>query len=158
MAARRRVHPRIHPQNKDEITRILYPLQTLRKVYRLAVKNKQQPHLQMKALPHFRRKHPLKRLLWGMLNLPILHRQKKAKVEIRKRLPTVTAAPRSPTPPPLFCFFLLLRVRLLLRWWPRESEGERAVHRPHTLVLLSLCVCPLAWTLALTSPHRSTHN
>ncbi|KAF8281460.1 Mucin-associated surface protein (MASP), putative, partial [Trypanosoma cruzi] len=36
-----------------------------------------------------------------------------------KRLATVTAAPRSPTPPPLFCFFLLLRVRLLLRWWPR---------------------------------------
>ncbi|KAF8277655.1 Mucin-associated surface protein (MASP), putative, partial [Trypanosoma cruzi] len=31
---------------------------------------------------------------------------------------TVTAAPRSPTPPPLFCL-LLLRVRLLLRWWPR---------------------------------------
>ncbi|KAF8277408.1 Mucin-associated surface protein (MASP), putative, partial [Trypanosoma cruzi] len=30
----------------------------------------------------------------------------------------VTAAPRSPTPPPLFCFLLLLRVRLLLRWWP----------------------------------------
>ncbi|RNC52305.1 mucin-associated surface protein (MASP) [Trypanosoma cruzi] len=40
----------------------------------------------------------------------------------RRRLATVTAAPRSPTPPPLFCLFLLLRVRLLLRWWPRESE------------------------------------
>ncbi|EKG02637.1 trans-sialidase, putative, partial [Trypanosoma cruzi] len=50
-------------------------------------------------------------------------------------------------------------MRLLLRWWPRESEGERAVHRPHThssfLLTLSLCVCPLAWTLALTSPHEA---
>ncbi|RNC54518.1 hypothetical protein TcCL_ESM08052 [Trypanosoma cruzi] len=40
----------------------------------------------------------------------------------RRRKATVTAAPRFPTPPPLFCFFLLLRVRLRLRWWPRESE------------------------------------
>ncbi|KAF5216584.1 hypothetical protein ECC02_010622 [Trypanosoma cruzi] len=51
---------------------------------------------------------------------------------IRRHMATVTASPRSPTPPPLFCFFFFLRVRLLLRWWPRESEGERAVHRPHT--------------------------
>ncbi|KAF5215464.1 hypothetical protein ECC02_011847 [Trypanosoma cruzi] len=57
---------------------------------------------------------------------------------------TVTAVPRSPTPPPLFCFLLLLRVRLLLRWWPRESEGERAVHRPHTHSSFthSVCVSP----------------
>ncbi|RNC32257.1 putative mucin-associated surface protein (MASP), partial [Trypanosoma cruzi] len=48
-----------------------------------------------------------------------------------------------PTPPPLFCLFLL-RVRLLLRWWPRESEGERAMHRPHTHSSFthSLCVSP----------------
>ncbi|ESS60754.1 hypothetical protein TCDM_11695 [Trypanosoma cruzi Dm28c] len=70
---------------------------------------------------------------------------------------TVTAAPRSPTPPPLLCLLLLfLRVRLLLRWWPRESECERAVHRPHTHSSFSLSVCPLAWTLALTSPTRHT--
>ncbi|ESS55826.1 hypothetical protein TCDM_12681 [Trypanosoma cruzi Dm28c] len=75
----------------------------------------------------------------------------------RRRLPTVTAAPRSPTPPPLFCFFLLLRVRLLLRWWPCESECVRAMHRPHThsSFSLSVCVCPLARTLALTSPHEA---
>ncbi|KAF5217013.1 hypothetical protein ECC02_010165 [Trypanosoma cruzi] len=61
----------------------------------------------------------------------------------RRRLSTVTAAPRSPTPPPLFCFLLLLRVRRLL-WWPRESEGERAMHRPHTHSSFShsLCVSP----------------
>ncbi|EKF29304.1 mucin-associated surface protein (MASP), putative [Trypanosoma cruzi marinkellei] len=50
-----------------------------------------------------------------------------------------------------FCFFLCVRLRL--RWWPRENEGARAVHRPHTHSSFSLCVCPLAWTLALTSPH-----
>ncbi|RNC38904.1 hypothetical protein TcCL_NonESM11813, partial [Trypanosoma cruzi] len=44
---------------------------------------------------------------------------------IRRINKTVTAAPRSPTPPPLFCFFFLLRVRLRLRWWPRESEDSR---------------------------------
>ncbi|KAF8283236.1 Mucin-associated surface protein (MASP), putative, partial [Trypanosoma cruzi] len=38
---------------------------------------------------------------------------------VRRHLATVTAAPRSCTPPPLFCFFFLLRVRLGLRWWPR---------------------------------------
>ncbi|KAF5214615.1 hypothetical protein ECC02_012767 [Trypanosoma cruzi] len=85
------------------------------------------------------------------------HKQQKQppplKRKIRRRLATVTAAPRSPTPPSLFCFFLLLR--LLLRWWPRESEGERAVHRPHTHSSFTLCVCPLAWTLALTSSHEA---
>ncbi|RNC33040.1 hypothetical protein TcCL_Unassigned04300, partial [Trypanosoma cruzi] len=54
---------------------------------------------------------------------------------------TVTAAPRSPTPPPLFCLFFLLRVLLLLRWWPRESVRESRAPPAHTLVLLSLCVC-----------------
>ncbi|EKF30806.1 hypothetical protein MOQ_005372 [Trypanosoma cruzi marinkellei] len=73
-----------------------------------------------------------------------------------QRQATVTAAPRSRTPPPLFCF-CLLRVRLLLLWWPRESEGERAVHRPHThsFFTLSVSVCPLAWALALTSPYEA---
>ncbi|EKF30775.1 mucin-associated surface protein (MASP), putative [Trypanosoma cruzi marinkellei] len=70
---------------------------------------------------------------------------------------TVIAAPRPPTPPPLFCFFLLLRVRLRLRWWPRESEGERAVHHPHTHSSFTLSVCPLAWTLVLTSS-QETHT
>ncbi|EAN90105.1 hypothetical protein Tc00.1047053506281.14 [Trypanosoma cruzi] len=71
---------------------------------------------------------------------------------------TVTAAPRSPTPPPLFCF-LLLCVRLLLRWWPRESECERAVHRPHTHSSFSLCVC--VSPCMDSRPHlttRGTHN
>ncbi|ESS55342.1 hypothetical protein TCDM_13193 [Trypanosoma cruzi Dm28c] len=52
---------------------------------------------------------------------------------------TVTAAPRSPTPPPLFCFFFLLRV--LLRWWPRESECEREPCTARTHTRPSLCVC-----------------
>ncbi|EKG00370.1 trans-sialidase, putative, partial [Trypanosoma cruzi] len=43
----------------------------------------------------------------------------------------------SHTTSPLLLLFLLLRVRLL-RWWPRESEGERAVHRPHTHSSFSL--------------------
>ncbi|KAF5217031.1 hypothetical protein ECC02_010128 [Trypanosoma cruzi] len=68
----------------------------------------------------------------------------------------MTAAPRSPTPPPLF--FLLLRVRLLLRWWPRESEGERAVHRPHTHSSFthSLCVSPCMDSRPHLTP-RGTH-
>ncbi|KAF5219620.1 hypothetical protein ECC02_007357 [Trypanosoma cruzi] len=72
-------------------------------------------------------------------------------------LATVTAAPRCPTPPPLFCF-LLLRVRLLLRWWLRESEGERAVHRPHTHSSFthSLCVSPCMDSHPHLTP-RSTH-
>ncbi|KAF5215893.1 hypothetical protein ECC02_011387 [Trypanosoma cruzi] len=77
---------------------------------------------------------------------------------IRRGLVTVTAAPRSPTPPPLFCFFLLLHVRLLLRWWPRESEGERAVHRPHTHSSFSPSVC--VFPCMDSRPHlipRSTH-
>ncbi|KAF5219368.1 hypothetical protein ECC02_007605 [Trypanosoma cruzi] len=72
---------------------------------------------------------------------------------------TVTAAPWSPTPPTLFCFFLLLlRVRLLLRWWPRESEGERAVHRPHTHSSFthSLCVSPCMDSRPHLTP-RGTH-
>ncbi|KAF5216613.1 hypothetical protein ECC02_010589 [Trypanosoma cruzi] len=75
-----------------------------------------------------------------------------------RRLATLTAAPRSPTPPSLFCLFLLLRVRLLLRWWPRESEGERAVHRPHTHFSfpLSLCVSPCMDSRPHLIP-RSTH-
>ncbi|KAF5215886.1 hypothetical protein ECC02_011379 [Trypanosoma cruzi] len=80
---------------------------------------------------------------------------------LRRRLPKMTAAPRSPTPPPLFCFFFLLRVRLLLRWWPRESEGERAVHRPHTHSSFthSLCVCvPLHGLSPSPHPTRHTHN
>ncbi|ESS60963.1 hypothetical protein TCDM_11477 [Trypanosoma cruzi Dm28c] len=70
---------------------------------------------------------------------------------------TVTAAPRSPTPPPLFCFFLL-RV-LLLRWWPRESECERAMHRPHThsSFSLSVCVSPCMDSRPHLTP-RGTHN
>ncbi|EKG06850.1 hypothetical protein TCSYLVIO_002030 [Trypanosoma cruzi] len=74
---------------------------------------------------------------------------------------TMTAAPRSPTPPPLFCLFflLLLRVRLLLRWWPRESECERAVHRPHThsSFSLSVCVSPCMDSRPHLTP-RGTHN
>ncbi|EAN87244.1 hypothetical protein Tc00.1047053508589.10 [Trypanosoma cruzi] len=72
----------------------------------------------------------------------------------RRRLATVTATPRSPTPPPLFCF-LLLRVRL--RWWPRESECERAVHRPHTHASFSLCVCVPLHGLS-PSPHPTRHT
>ncbi|KAF5220164.1 hypothetical protein ECC02_006839 [Trypanosoma cruzi] len=70
-------------------------------------------------------------------------------------LATVTAAPRSPTPPPLFCFFLL---RVRLRWWLRESEGERAMHRPHThsFFSLSLCVSPCMDSRPHLTP-RSTH-
>ncbi|KAF5217738.1 hypothetical protein ECC02_009371 [Trypanosoma cruzi] len=78
---------------------------------------------------------------------------------IRRHMATVTASPRSPTPPPLFCFFFfLLRVRLLLRW-PRESEGERAVHRPHThsSFTLSLCVSPCMDSRPHLTP-RGTHT
>ncbi|KAF5217209.1 hypothetical protein ECC02_009936 [Trypanosoma cruzi] len=93
---------------------------------------------------------------------PVRQHQKQStalKQIIRLQLATVTAAPRSPTPPPLFCFFLLLRVRLLLlRWWPRESEGERAVHRPHTHSSFthSLCVSPCMDSRPHLIP-RSTH-
>ncbi|EKF32159.1 hypothetical protein MOQ_003996 [Trypanosoma cruzi marinkellei] len=73
-----------------------------------------------------------------------------------KRLAATTAAPLSPTSPPLFCF-LLLRVRLLLRWWPRESEGERAVHRPHTHSSFSLSVCVPLHGLS-PSPHATMHT
>ncbi|PWU88998.1 Mucin-associated surface protein (MASP) [Trypanosoma cruzi] len=60
----------------------------------------------------------------------------------------------------LFCFFfLLLRVRLLLRWWPRESECERAMHRPHTHSSFthSLCVSPCMDSRPHLTP-RGTHN
>ncbi|PWV10854.1 Mucin-associated surface protein (MASP) [Trypanosoma cruzi] len=72
---------------------------------------------------------------------------------------TVTAAPRSPTPPPLFCLFFLLLVLLRLRWWPRESEGERAMHRPHTHSSFSLCVSvsPCMDSRPHLTP-RGTHN
>ncbi|KAF5216093.1 hypothetical protein ECC02_011166 [Trypanosoma cruzi] len=65
------------------------------------------------------------------------------KQSIQRSQPTVTAALWSLTPPPLFCFYLLC-VRLRVLWWPRESEGERAVHRPHThsSYTHSLCVSP----------------
>ncbi|KAF5220123.1 hypothetical protein ECC02_006919 [Trypanosoma cruzi] len=78
--------------------------------------------------------------------------------KLRHLLKAVTAAPRPPTPPPLFCFFFLLCVRLLLRWWPRESEGERAVHRPHTHSSFShsLCVSPCMDSRPHLIP-RSTH-
>ncbi|KAF5214192.1 hypothetical protein ECC02_007405 [Trypanosoma cruzi] len=78
--------------------------------------------------------------------------------KLRHLLKAVTAAPRSRTPPPLFCFFLLLRVRLRLRWWPRESEGERAMHRPHTHSSFthSLCVSPCMDSRPHLTP-RSTH-
>ncbi|RNC32905.1 hypothetical protein TcCL_Unassigned04442 [Trypanosoma cruzi] len=75
---------------------------------------------------------------------------------IRRIHKTVTAAPQSPTPPPLFCFFLLFlcgcccgggRVRV--------SEREPCTARTHTRLSLTLCVCPLAWTLALTSSHEA---
>ncbi|EKF29146.1 mucin-associated surface protein (MASP), putative [Trypanosoma cruzi marinkellei] len=59
----------------------------------------------------------------------------------------------SHTTSPLFPFFLFLRVWPLLRCWSRESGEERAVHRPHTHSSFTLCVCPLAWTLALTSAY-----
>ncbi|KAF5215811.1 hypothetical protein ECC02_011458 [Trypanosoma cruzi] len=75
---------------------------------------------------------------------------------IQRSQQTAPAAPRSPTTPPLFCFFLLLRVRLRLRWWPRESEGERAVHRPHTHSSLTLCVSPCMDSRPHLTP-RSTH-
>ncbi|KAF5217067.1 hypothetical protein ECC02_010098 [Trypanosoma cruzi] len=76
---------------------------------------------------------------------------------IQRPQQTVTAAPRSPTPPPLFCFFFL-RVRLLLLRWPRESEGERAMHRPHTHSSFthSLCVSPCMDSRPHLIP-RSTH-
>ncbi|KAF5213871.1 hypothetical protein ECC02_013582 [Trypanosoma cruzi] len=75
----------------------------------------------------------------------------------RRRLATATAAPRSPTPPPLFCLLLCVRL-LLLRWWPRESEGERAVHRPHTHSSFthSLCVSPCMDSRPHLTP-RGTH-
>ncbi|EKF28835.1 hypothetical protein MOQ_007403, partial [Trypanosoma cruzi marinkellei] len=74
-----------------------------------------------------------------------------------KSLAAVKAAPRSPAPPPVFCF-LLLRVRLLLLWCPRESEGERVVHRPHThsSFSLSVCVSPCMDSRPHLTP-RSTH-
>ncbi|KAF5216411.1 hypothetical protein ECC02_010816 [Trypanosoma cruzi] len=90
-----------------------------------------------------------------------IRRKKQSKPQlckISRRLPTATAAPRPPTPPPLFCFFLL-RVRLLLlRWWPCESEGERAMHRPHTHSSFthSLCVSPCRDSRPHLIP-RSTH-
>ncbi|RNC52901.1 mucin-associated surface protein (MASP) [Trypanosoma cruzi] len=63
----------------------------------------------------------------------------------------------SHTTSPLFLFFL--RVRLLLRWWPRESEGERAVHRPHTNSSFSLSVCvPLHGISPSPQPNKHTHN
>ncbi|KAF5218366.1 hypothetical protein ECC02_008739 [Trypanosoma cruzi] len=76
---------------------------------------------------------------------------------IRLQLATVTAAPRSPTTSPLFCFFFL-RVRLLLLLWPHESEGERAMHRPHTHSSFthSLCVFPCMDSRPHLIP-RSTH-
>ncbi|KAF5215371.1 hypothetical protein ECC02_011953 [Trypanosoma cruzi] len=83
------------------------------------------------------------------------HQSKPPLWKMTRRLPTATAAPRPPTPPPLFRFFLL-RVRLLLRWWPRESEGERAVHRPHTHSSFSLCVSPCMDSRPHLIP-RSTH-
>ncbi|KAF5217039.1 hypothetical protein ECC02_010137 [Trypanosoma cruzi] len=91
---------------------------------------------------------------------PVKQHQKQStalKKKIRRQLATVTAAPRSRTPPPLFCFFLLFRVRLL-RWWPRESGGERAVHRPHTHSSFShsLCVSPCMDSRPHLIP-RSTH-
>ncbi|KAF5221574.1 hypothetical protein ECC02_005463 [Trypanosoma cruzi] len=88
--------------------------------------------------------------------IPRSHRRSPPEHVRQTRLATVTAAPRSPTPPPLFCFLLLLRVRLLLRWWPRESEGERAVHRPHTHSSFSLCVSPCMDSRPHLTP-RSTH-
>ncbi|KAF5213647.1 hypothetical protein ECC02_013818 [Trypanosoma cruzi] len=49
-------------------------------------------------------------------------------------------------------------VRLRLRWWPRESEGERVMHRPHThsSFTLSLCVSPCMDSRPHLIP-RSTH-
>ncbi|KAF5218135.1 hypothetical protein ECC02_008950 [Trypanosoma cruzi] len=97
------------------------------------------------------------------LRMIIRRKKHQTRPQLRKmaqrRLTTVTAAPRPPTPPPLFCFcFLLLCVRLLLRWWPRESEGERAVHRPHTHSSFthSLCVSPCMDSRPHLIP-RSTH-
>ncbi|KAF5216595.1 ATPase [Trypanosoma cruzi] len=88
-------------------------------------------------------------------------RVKQPLVQIKLQIKTTaTAAPRSRTPPPLFCFFFfLLRVRLLLRWWPRESEGERAMHRPHTHSSFthSLCV-PLHGLSPSPHPTKHTHN
>ncbi|KAF5217483.1 hypothetical protein ECC02_009661 [Trypanosoma cruzi] len=90
---------------------------------------------------------------------PLRVQDQQTKQMIRRRLPkaTVTAALLSPTPPPLFCFFFLC-LRLLLRWWPRESEGERAVHRPHTHSSFthSLCVSPCMDSRPHLTP-RSTH-
>ncbi|EAN95973.1 hypothetical protein Tc00.1047053509233.10 [Trypanosoma cruzi] len=106
-------------------------------------------------MPGCRRKNHIKNKWMAARNKHRLHPLPK---NIMQRLKTMTAAPRPPTPPPLFCFFfLLLCVRLRLRWWPRESEGKRAMHRPHTHSSFthSLCVCPLAWTLVLTSPHEA---
>ncbi|EKF28605.1 trans-sialidase, putative, partial [Trypanosoma cruzi marinkellei] len=79
--------------------------------------------------------------------------------QISTALKQLTAAPRPPTAPPLFCFFFLLRVRLLLWWWLRESEGERAVHRPHTHSSFSLSVCvPLHGLSPSPHPTMHTHN
>ncbi|RNC32285.1 mucin-associated surface protein (MASP) [Trypanosoma cruzi] len=52
---------------------------------------------------------------------------------------------------------LLVAMLLLLRWWPRESEGERAVHRPHTHSSFSLCVCVPLHGLS-PSPHPTKHT
>ncbi|EAN98896.1 hypothetical protein Tc00.1047053510275.255 [Trypanosoma cruzi] len=52
-------------------------------------------------------------------------------------------------------------VRLLLRWWPRESEGESHAPPAHTLVLLSLSVCvcvPLHGLSPSPHPTKHTHN
>ncbi|RNC36957.1 mucin-associated surface protein (MASP) [Trypanosoma cruzi] len=141
------------------------------KNYQQAVKSSHFYHLVRREHRIIRNPKALKRLT-TMIQQPMVQgHEKKNKMKIKKpiqrkhqskpqprkiqrrRLATVTAAPRSSTPPPLFCFFFLLLRPLL--WWPRESEGERAVHRPHTHSSFSLCVCPLAWTLALTSSHEA---
>ncbi|RNC34779.1 hypothetical protein TcCL_Unassigned02399, partial [Trypanosoma cruzi] len=87
--------------------------------------------------------------------IPRSHRRTPPEHVRQTRLVTPTAAPRSSTPPPLFCF--LLRVRLLLRWRSCESECERAVHRPHTHSSFSVCVSPCMDSRPHLTP-RSTHN
>ncbi|RNE95336.1 uncharacterized protein Tco025E_10077 [Trypanosoma conorhini] len=79
-----------------------------------------------------------------------------AQMTPRRRL-AVTAAPRPRTPlPSLRCFFCL-RMRLPLRWWPREWQCERSVHT--SLPSSSICVSPCTDSLALASPHEAhTHT
>ncbi|RNE97579.1 hypothetical protein TraAM80_09267 [Trypanosoma rangeli] len=67
----------------------------------------------------------------------------------RRRVATVTAAPRPRTAPPPLRFFFL-RVRRLLRWRPREGAVCSS-----SFFVFSVCVCPPARLFALAPPHEA---